>query len=194
MELVVFARKHRKALCEDCQRRLSKSPLRLLDCKEEGCRVVMKEAPQIVDWLDEASKEHFMQLIEYLDELSLPYELNPHLVRGLDYYTRTVFEIVPDRGDGAEPGAQSSLGAGGRYDGLVELMGGREETPAVGFAVGIERAILEMKRQEIEPPGIAISTDFLCADWSGKRVVSLCVDLKFARLVCRWSSRLGRRV
>lgn len=173
VELVAFARKHRKELCEDCQRRLSKNPLRLLDCKEEGCRAVMKEAPQIVDWLDEASKEHFMQLIEYLDELSLPYELNPHLVRGLDYYTRTVFEIVPDRGDGAALGSQSSLGAGGRYDGLVELMGGREETAAVGFAVGIERAILEMKRQEVEPPALPAPQIFFAQIGAEARRIAL---------------------
>ena len=95
-----------------------------------------------------------MELIEYLDEVSVPYVLNPHLVRGLDYYTRTVFEVVPDRGDNAAAGAQSALAAGGRYDGLVEMMGGRENTPAVGFAIGIERAILEMKQQNVEPPAL----------------------------------------
>ena len=154
VELVAYARSKRKELCEDCKRRLSRSPLRLLDCKQEGCREVMKEAPQIVDWLDDASKDHFMQLIEYLDEVSIPYVLNPHLVRGLDYYNRTVFEVVPDRGDDAELGAQSALAAGGRYDGLVEQLGGREETAAVGVALGIERAILEMKHQEVEPPAL----------------------------------------
>ena len=154
VELVAYARKHRKELCEDCQRRLSKNPLRLLDCKVERCREIMAEAPQIIDWLDDASKKHFMELIEYLDEISIPYVLNPHLVRGLDYYTRTVFEVVPDRGDDAEPGSQSALAAGGRYDGLVEQMGGREETAAVGLAVGIERAILEMKHQNVDPPAL----------------------------------------
>ena len=152
VELVAYARKNKKDLCEDCARRMTKNPLRLLDCKEEGCREIMKEAPQIVDWLDDASREHFMELIEYLDEVGIPYVLNPHLVRGLDYYNRTVFEIVPDRGNEAEPGSQSALAAGGRYDELVEMMGGREETPAVGFAAGIERAILEMKQQNVEPP------------------------------------------
>ncbi len=154
VELVAFARKNKKALCEDCIRRMTKNPLRLLDCKEEACRAIMKDAPQIVDWLDEESKAHFMELIEYLDEVGVPYVLNPHLVRGLDYYTRTVFEVVPDRGDDALLGAQSALAAGGRYDSLVELMGGRENTPAVGFAIGIERAILEMKHQNVEPPAL----------------------------------------
>lgn len=154
VELVAFARKHRKELCEDCTRRLSRNPLRLLDCKQEGCREVMKEAPQILDWLDDPSRKHFMELIEYLDEVSIPYVLNPHLVRGLDYYNRTVFEIVPNRGDDAELGSQSALCAGGRYDGLVETLGGREETPGSGFSVGIERAILEMKKQDVEPPAL----------------------------------------
>lgn len=152
VELVAFARKHRKELCEDCVRRMTKNPLRLLDCKVAECRTIMKDAPQIVDWLDDNSREHFMELIEYLDEVSIPYVLNPHLVRGLDYYNRTVFEVVPDRGDDAELGSQSALAAGGRYDELVEMMGGREETPAVGMAVGIERAILEMKHQNVDPP------------------------------------------
>ncbi len=154
VELVAFARKNKKALCEDCLRRMTRNPLRLLDCKEEACRAIMKDAPQIVDWLDEESKAHFMELIEYLDEVEVPYVLNPHLVRGLDYYTRTVFEVVPDRGDDAPLGAQSALAAGGRYDSLMELMGGRENTPAVGFAIGIERAILEMKHQNVEPPAL----------------------------------------
>ncbi len=152
IELVAFARKHRKELCEDCTRRMTRNPLRLLDCKVAECRVIMKDAPQIVDWLDDNSREHFMELIEYLDEVSIPYVLNPHLVRGLDYYNRTVFEVVPDRGDDADLGSQSALAAGGRYDELVEMMGGREETPAVGMAVGIERAILEMKHQNVDPP------------------------------------------
>ncbi len=154
IELVAYARKHRKQLCEDCTRRLARNPLRLLDCKQTECRTIMKDAPQIIDWLDEDSKKHFMGLIEYLDEISIPYVLNPHLVRGLDYYNKTVFEVVPDRGDDAELGSQSALAAGGRYDGLVEQLGGREETAACGFAVGIERAILEMKQQNVEPPAL----------------------------------------
>ncbi|PIR47595.1 histidine--tRNA ligase [Candidatus Uhrbacteria bacterium CG10_big_fil_rev_8_21_14_0_10_50_16] len=155
IELVAYARKNKKDLCEDCMRRMAKNPLRLLDCKVPACHEVMKNAPQIVDWLDDPSRDHFMELIEYLDEVGVPYVLNPHLVRGLDYYNRTVFEIVPDRGDDSEPGSQSALAAGGRYDELVEMMGGREETPAVGFAVGIERAILEMKQQNVEPPALS---------------------------------------
>lgn len=155
--LVAHARKCKKDLCEDCVRRMAKNPLRLLDCKVEACREAMKEAPQLINYLDEASKTHFMRVVEYLDEVRVPYELNPYMVRGLDYYTRTVFEIVPDRevtANDEEGSNMSALAAGGRYDGLIELLGGREATPAVGFAVGIERAILEMKRQNVEPPAL----------------------------------------
>ncbi len=146
-ELVDYFRAKRSQLCEDCKRRLSKNPLRLLDCKEPDCVVLREGAPQIVDSLDDKCKEHLMRVLEYLDDLQVPYVLDPHLVRGFDYYTRTVFELRPEEGDGS----QSALGGGGRYDTLVEQLGGRE-TPACGFGIGLERAILQMKSQETEPP------------------------------------------
>lgn len=144
-ELVAYYKPKRRLLCEDCKRRLVKNPLRLLDCKQPSCRALRAEAPQIVDWLDEGCKSHFMKVIEYLDGLDVPYVLNPFLVRGLDYYTKTVFEIW--HGD-QEGGAQSALGGGGRYDGLVEMLGGRA-TPALGCSIGIERVILVLKEQQV---------------------------------------------
>jgi len=146
-QLVNYFRMKRAQLCEDCKRRLAKNPLRLLDCKEESCAALKEGAPQIVDSLDDKCKDHLMRVLEYLDDLQVPYALDPHLVRGFDYYTRTVFELVPEDGDGL----QAALGGGGRYDNLVEQMGGRP-TPACGFGLGLERAILQMKAQEIEPP------------------------------------------
>ena len=104
-------------------RRMTRNPLRLLDCKEEGCRAVMKDAPQIVDWLDEECKAHFMELIEYLDEVGVLYVLNPHLVRGW-ITTREPCLCGARSGRQCSRGAQSALAAGGRYDGLVEMMGG----------------------------------------------------------------------
>jgi histidyl-tRNA synthetase len=145
-ELINYFRSKRSQLCDDCKRRLSKNPLRLLDCKEEGCASLKDDAPQLVDGLDEACKEHLMRVLEYLDDLQVPYVLDPHLVRGFDYYTRTVFELVPEDGDAKT----ASLGGGGRYDNLVEQLGGRP-TPACGFGIGLERAILQMKAQGIEP-------------------------------------------
>ncbi len=141
-ELVSYYRAKRSYLCEDCRNRLTKNPLRLLDCKEEGCRPIKEGAPQIVDWLTEESKNYFMKVLEYLDELDIPYILTPTLVRGLDYYTHTVFEIYPAFG---EAGTQSALGGGGRYDLLIEELGGRT-TPAAGVALGIERSVSALKQ------------------------------------------------
>jgi len=139
--LVNYLESKKTKLCQDCKRRLEINPLRVLDCKEDKCSQVAVTAPQAVDHLCESCRIHFKTLLEYLDELDLPYTINPRLVRGLDYYTKTVFEIL----SGSEEGKKYSLGGGGRYDKLIKIMGG-EDTPAIGFAVGIERMIAEMKR------------------------------------------------
>jgi histidyl-tRNA synthetase len=146
-KLVAFYKERgkRSKLCDDCRKRLVKNPLRVLDCKEEKCGEIRVDAPQIVDSLCDDCRNHFVKVLEYLDELDVPYNLNPFLVRGLDYYNRTVFEFWPEE-DGQ--GRQSSLGAGGRYDDLVENMGGRP-TPACGFGIGIERVILKIKEKNI---------------------------------------------
>jgi histidyl-tRNA synthetase len=141
----------RSKLCVDCKKRFVKNPLRLLDCKEETCIAVREDAPQIVDSLCDDCRDHFIKVLEYLDELEIPYNLNPFLVRGLDYYNRTVFEIVPvsdDEHGEQEIKRQSSLGGGGRYDDLVEFLGGRP-TPACGFGLGIERTIMKIKEKNI---------------------------------------------
>lgn len=148
-ELVNYYRANRSKICEDCKKRLVKNPLRLLDCKEEGCVAVRAEAPQIVDHLNEASKNHFVRVLEYLDELEVPYQLNPYLVRGLDYYDHTVFEVLP--AEEGEQGQQSALAAGGRYDGLVETLGG-EPTPACGFSWGVDRVVLKLKEKQVDVP------------------------------------------
>ncbi|MEI6588245.1 MAG: histidine--tRNA ligase [Candidatus Moraniibacteriota bacterium] len=139
--LVSYLESKKTKLCQDCKRRLEINPLRVLDCKEDKCSQVAATAPQAVDHLCEDCRVHFKTLLEYLDELDLPYTINPRLVRGLDYYTKTVFEIW----SGSEEGKKYSLGGGGRYDKLVKIMGG-EDTPAIGFAIGLERVIAEMKR------------------------------------------------
>jgi histidyl-tRNA synthetase len=129
------------SLCLDCRRRLVENPLRILDCKDEKCQRIISGAPQIVDHLCEQCHQHFKEVLEFLDELQLPYHLNPYLVRGLDYYTKTVFEIFEEKELGA-------LAGGGRYDNLAKILGG-EATPAVGAAGGIERMILSMKKKAI---------------------------------------------
>jgi len=147
-QLVSYYKTQKSDLCEDCLTRMTKNPLRLLDCKEEKCSAIAEDAPQIVDWLCDECKNHFVKVLEYLDELEIPYNLNPTLVRGLDYYTKTVFEIWSEK---SEKKSQNALCGGGRYDVLVEQLGGRP-TPGVGVAPGIERIILTLKELEIEVP------------------------------------------
>jgi histidyl-tRNA synthetase len=141
--LIDYYRKQRRKLCRHCRERLKLNPLRLLDCKEEKCRQLANNAPQVIDHLCEDCHAHFKEVLESLDELGIPYMLNSHLVRGLDYYTKTVFEF---RLEGENP---IELAGGGRYDGLVELLGGKL-TPAVGVAGGIERAISALKSQDVK--------------------------------------------
>lgn len=135
-----------RSLCEDCRYRLVHNPLRLLDCKQEDCQILAQIAPAMKDYLDEESKVFHEDLKSFLKELGIEYVENPKLVRGLDYYTKTVFEFW-DRTDGA----QNAIGGGGRYDGLVKLMGG-PDTPAVGYSAGMERIIANMKREKIRIP------------------------------------------
>lgn len=135
-----------RSLCETCRDRLVKNPLRLLDCKEEDCQILAQLAPLMGDHLDKESLDYHEELKGYLEELQITYTENPKLVRGLDYYSKTVFEFW----DKTE-GAQNAIGGGGRYDGLIGMMGG-QNTPAVGFAAGIERLIANMKKEKVRVP------------------------------------------
>jgi len=144
-----YFRSHSKNLCSNCKIRLKENVLRILDCKMEDCKEASKGSPQMVDFLDDACRLHFKHVLEFLDEAEVPYILNPHMVRGLDYYTRTVFELIPSE----NAGSQSTLLAGGRYDRLIEQLGGAK-TPGSGWAMGIERIILAMKDQNINVPEI----------------------------------------
>ena len=133
-------------LCPDCKARLTRNPLRLLDCKKASCQNIAKTAPKIPDYLCHECQLHFQSVQKYLGTLSTPFQLNHRLVRGLDYYTRTVFEVEPQENEG-----QSTLGGGGRYDDLIEALGGKP-TPGVGFAAGLERIILNLKGQHLDIP------------------------------------------
>lgn len=150
IELVGYLRSKRSYLSDLSKKRLNKNPLRILDSKEEQDQPIIEEAPQIIDWLSESSKKFFMGVLEYLDELEIPYVLDPTLVRGLDYYTDTVFELF-EEGAG-EGGSQSALGAGGRYNGLIEQIGG-PETPGCGFSIGLERVLAAVRKQHQTPEG-----------------------------------------
>jgi len=147
--LLNYLRPRQNSLCADCRRRTKENPLRTLDCKEEKCQRVRAQAPQLIDHLCDECKNHFKSLLEFLDATDLPYHLDPYLVRGLDYYTKTVFEIfaenliskkVSDEDSGTETVQRSALVGGGRYDPLVKLLGGKE-TPALGGAGGVERIV-----------------------------------------------------
>ncbi len=134
--LVAFFTPERERLCEDCRRRLETNPLRILDCKVRGCGEIAARAPKMIDNLCAECSLHLGEVRESLGAVGVPYVINPGIVRGLDYYTRTVFEITTE-----ELGSQNAVAAGGRYDGLVEELGG-PRTPAVGFAMGMERTML----------------------------------------------------
>ena len=149
--LRAYYKEHLSSVCPDCSApggRYEKNPLRLLDCKQPQCQPIIAKAPTIAEHLCASCADHFGKLRSYLDALGIAYELDPRLVRGLDYYTRTVFEFMPP-----EEGAQSTVGAGGRYDGLIELLGGKP-TPGIGFGSGIERIIINLKRQNIAVPPV----------------------------------------
>lgn len=171
-ELVTFYKKRFNSLCKDCKRRFRENPFRLLDCKEHGCVELKEEAPQMIKSLSETSKKRFKTLLEFLDESSVPYFMNPHLVRGFDYYTDTVFEIFVNCEDGSPEDNSSendmvtppneeapaivkslpiAVAAGGRYDGLIKSLGGKQ-TPAAGGAIGLDRVILEMKARQMPVP------------------------------------------
>lgn len=137
---------HIDELCDTCRDRLSRNPMRILDCKSPVCSELSKNAPVVLDYLCDECSEHFSVVKEHLDAAGIKYTVNPHIVRGLDYYTRTVFEFVS-----GEIGAQSTVCGGGRYDGLVSRMGG-PQIPALGFAVGLERLVMLLENQKTELP------------------------------------------
>ena len=180
-----YLRSKQNSLCVDCKRRFKKNPLRILDCKEEKCDRIKKSAPQMVDHLCKECHDHFKPLLEYLDELNLPYNLNPYLVRGLDYYTKTVFEIREDSESGA---SQGSLAGGGRYDGLVKLLGGKE-TPACGAAGGVERIVNLLKAGKSFSPrnpeyneGVAAVFLAQVGDLAKRKSLKLLEDLRVAKI------------
>lgn len=137
---------HKQSLCEDCNRRLLVNPLRVLDCKNQACHRITINGPTILNSLGSESQEHFAMVQHGLQELSVPFVLDPFLVRGLDYYNRTVFEFVADVG----LGAQNTLAGGGRYDGLFHTLGNKVDLPAIGCAGGIERIAMLMPEQQQE--------------------------------------------
>lgn len=180
-----FLTPHKKDLCEDCKLRLKKNTLRVLDCKVAKCKELMQEAGNILmDNLDQDSKKRFTKVLESLDEMKVEYELDSNLVRGLDYYTHTIFEVVLKNDEVA-------LGGGGRYDGLVKLLGG-VDTPAIGYAGGVERTIDALKLQTVLVPEMAKTDVFVVqlGDRAKPKAIEIISSLEQAGL--RVSSLMGR--
>ncbi len=141
--LIQYFQPHIDELCTDCRNRLEKNPKRLLDCKVTACKKISKEAPSMLDYLDESCKVHFAQVQAYLTMAGIPYIVNPRIVRGLDYYTNTAFEFINNN-----LGAQNALGGGGRYNKLVEQFGGKD-TPGIGFAGGLTRLLISLEQEKL---------------------------------------------
>ncbi len=147
--LKAYFEQRKEHLCETCLGRLEKNPLRILDCKNPECHEIAKDAPVVLDYLCDDCRAHFEGLKKRLDTLNISYTVNPRIVRGLDYYVRTVFEFVSN-----DLGAQSTICGGGRYDGLLGSLGGADQ-PGIGYAMGVERLLMVMKAQDIEIPAPA---------------------------------------
>lgn len=179
--LLDYYKKYERDLCADCKRRIKTNPLRLLDCKHVSCVPFKAGAPSLLDNICISCSSHLKFVLEYLDELSLPYILNPHLVRGLDYYSKTVFEIFADQ-------SSLSLAAGGRYDYLIETMGGRP-TPGTGGAIGVERVIETMREQKITVTEASRPKIFLVylGALAKKRALKLIEEFRKANIIVRES-------
>lgn len=165
--LVSFLEQHKDELDDDCKRRMYSNPLRVLDSKNAEIQALLNDAPVLTDYLDDESREHFDGLCELLQRTGIPYTVNPRLVRGLDYYNRTVFEWVT-----TELGSQGTVCAGGRYDGLVAQLGGRG-TPAVGFAMGLERLVLLVQEVNTQFKPRATVDVYLIASGSGAQAAAM---------------------
>ena len=189
-QLLRYYRSRAAKLCKDCKRRMKKNPLRLLDCKEEKCQQMHAHAPNLIDHLCQECHDHFKLVLEYLDETGIAYVLNPHLVRGFDYYTKTVFEVFLED-EHVEGGSEKShqrsklaLGGGGRYDNLAKALGGKE-VPAVGGSLGMERIIGVMKKQDVKVPALFKPDVFLVqlGALSKKKSLRLFEDLRKSGII-----------
>lgn len=168
------------AMCPVCKDRLERNPLRILDCKEDGCKEICKGAPVILDYLCDDCKAHFEKLQTYLTAAGLDFAVNPMIVRGLDYYTRTVFEFVT-----TDLGSQGTVCGGGRYDGLVSQIGG-PMVPCVGFGMGIERLLMLMEAKGVEIPDDSSATLYIASmgEECAKKAFSICMKIREAGVSC----------
>jgi histidyl-tRNA synthetase len=183
--LVAYLERYRSELDADSQRRLDTNPLRILDSKAERTREILSDAPVLADYLDAESRDHFAGLCQLLEAAGIRYSVNNRLVRGLDYYGKTVFEWVSDR-----LGAQATACAGGRYDGLVEQLGG-EPTPAIGFGIGLERLVLLLEAAGVAPGTDPLDAYFVVAGAVGVKALQIAEQLRDAVPQLRLQSHCG---
>ncbi|HET8538256.1 MAG TPA: histidine--tRNA ligase [Anaeromyxobacter sp.] len=186
-ELKSYLAGRKAELCADCTDRIERNPLRVLDCKVDSCQPVLNQAPRLVDRLCEGCREHFAAVKGALDALGVAYEVDPRLVRGLDYYVRTAYEFTSDA-----LGSQSAVAGGGRYDGLVETLGG-PPTPGIGFALGQERLALVLEQAGRAPPGRGPEVFFVTADAEGAiEALRRGAELRKAGIACDLDARGGK--
>lgn len=184
--LIEFLNERKGDLCKDCLNRLERNPLRVLDCKEEGCKRATVGAPSILDNLCDECKTHFENLKRYLDAMGIAYEVDSRIVRGLDYYTKTVFEIITKvPGENGKPDSELTVCGGGRYDGLVEQVGG-PKCAGIGFGMGTERLIMIMKQQGVQPEPPRLYDAFIVTMGDDARVegIKLARELRANGIKC----------
>lgn len=180
-ELVAFLKGVEDLLCEDCRERIDTNPLRILDCKREGCRLATAKAPSQIDFLDPECSRHFEAVQTLLEKRNVPFKVDPRMVRGLDYYERTTFEVTnPDLG------AQDAICGGGRYDGLAEMLGSEKRVPGVGFAAGLERIMLALEAagEELEFEPLCEVALVYIGEEARHRMFTLCDVLRRAGVAC----------
>ena len=172
--LIKYLKANVDGLCPTCIERLEKNPMRIIDCKNPPCKEIAKGAPHILDFICDECSEHFDKTKSYLDKMGIKYTVDPTIVRGLDYYTKTVFEFVSK-----EIGAQGTVCGGGRYDGLIEMLGGKA-TPGMGFATGIERIILVLKALNIKVPNDTVPSVYVASIGCDEDAMALTYKLRKA--------------
>jgi histidyl-tRNA synthetase len=184
-----FFAPHLESLCFDCKTRFEKNPLRLLDCKEEECKKINANAPKILDYICDDCSNHFEKVKELLTLAGVEYKINPNIVRGLDYYTRTVFEFVSEN-----IGAQGTVCGGGRYDGLVSQLGGND-TPGIGFAMGIERILMLLENTGVQIPNANKVKVYLApmGEKEAEKVFELSTILRANAIACDFD-HMGRGI
>ncbi|MGA1862263.1 histidine--tRNA ligase [Deferribacter thermophilus] len=183
-KLIDYFKANIDKLCDDCKRRLDRNPMRILDCKIDSCKEVVKEAPIILDNLCDVCNEHFEKLKGYLRQFGVNFEVNPYIVRGLDYYVRTAFEMVTDK-----LGASSAVGAGGRYDGLIKDLGG-PDIPGIGFAIGVDR-LVELLKLKKEIKAFDVDVYVITFEDFTEIAINVCSDLRNLGIKTSLSYDLG---